>query len=201
MNRKKKIGLLTGLACAAIAVTGVITLRPDAQGQSSESGMLGNLGDAEGDSASPNPGGAKTPDSLAGRMPSAGGAPPEVPSDSYPSLDWFQDPELDSLRMEVYKAELRARFLKATAEIREYEKRLSGKPVKESEASKPVAPPKPKPKLKLIAVDGKGALVEVDGKTYSFAKAGDQEGKVTLKGVTSDRALIEVDGEEYEARF
>ena len=173
MNRMKKIGLPIGLACAALAAAGVLILRPNAQGQSSESGMLGNLGDAEGESASPNPGGTKTPESAAGRSPSTGSALPEDPANSYPSLDWFQDPELDSLRMEVYKAELRARFLKATAEIREYEKRLSGKAVKETEVPKPVAPPKPKPKLKLIAVDGKGALVEVDGRTYSFAKAGD----------------------------
>ncbi|MBI2062069.1 MAG: hypothetical protein HYT87_20340 [Nitrospirae bacterium] len=200
MKTKRWLSISVVGLCAMIG--GVfVALRTGAFGQSAEKGLLGDFGGG-GDtetSVTPSPGeGSPTDGSASLSKAQKQTAPPE---ERLPALDWVSDPELDALRMDVYKAELRARLLKATAEIRDYEKRLSGKPARDIEAPKPVAPPKPKPKLKLIAVDGKGAIVEVDGRTYSFDKPGDQEGKVSLKGVTSDRALIEVDGEDFEAKF
>ncbi|MBI2891782.1 MAG: hypothetical protein HYY13_13490 [Nitrospirae bacterium] len=131
-------------------------------------------------------------------------APPKTAPSSaaFPRLDWLEDPELDALRMDVYRAELRARLAKAQAEVRQADvatRREAERKVEEAKAKAP--PPKPRPKLKLVAVDERGAVVEVNGRVHSFQRVGERIGDVTLKEVGPSRAVIEIDGDSFELRF
>lgn len=193
MKLKFSLPLVVVSAALVLAVGAVFLIRSEASDQSRSGSLLGNLGES-GESIAPEPTAPnpkETPDPAA--VVSGDG--------TLPSLEWLHDPELDDLRMEVYKAELKARHLKALLDIRDYEKRLSGKPARE-EAPKPVtAPPKPKPKLKLVALDGSGALIDIDGRMTTFAKVGDRQGRATLTRLGPDRAVVEIDGDELEAKF
>lgn len=123
-------------------------------------------------------------------------------SAAFPKLDWLEDPELDALRMEVYRAELRARLAKAQAEVRQADvvsRREVERKAEEARAKAP--PPKPRPKLKLVAVDEHGAVVEVNGHVHSFRKAGERIGDVMLKEVGPSRAVLEIEGETYDVKF